>query len=82
MILRRTEDQRFFVLVDLIHEQLHAMRLAFSNLDDFIEVRFRVAPSALNVAFHRKIVRGIDVLIEGNRKLLHAEPFALQRPKE
>ena len=41
--LRGTEHQGLLVLVDLLHEQLHPVGFAFLDLDDPVEVRFRVA---------------------------------------
>ena len=43
VVLRGAEHQRLLVLVDLLHEQLHAVRFAFLDLDDLVEVGFRVA---------------------------------------
>ena len=45
VVLRGAEDQRLFVLVDLLHEELHAVRFAFLDLDDLVEVGLRVALS-------------------------------------
>ena len=40
VILGRAEDQRLFALVDLVHEDLDAVRFAFLDLDDLVEVGF------------------------------------------
>ena len=42
MILGGAEDDGFFVLVDLIHEDLHALGFAFFDLDDAVEIGFLV----------------------------------------
>jgi hypothetical protein len=44
VVLCGAEHQGFFVLVELIHEQLHAVRLAGLDLDDPVEIGFGVAP--------------------------------------
>ena len=58
------EDQRFFLLVDLTHEQVHAIRFALLDLDDSVEIRFLVNLARLDVAFDQPVVRRIDVLIQ------------------
>ena len=73
MDLRSTEDQSLFPLVDLLHEQLYAVRFAFLDLDDPVEVAFGVTPSGLNFAFHDVIIRRVDVFIKRCRNLLDAE---------
>ena len=45
MVLCGAEDQRLFLLVNLLHEHLHAVRFALLDLDDLVEVGFRVALS-------------------------------------
>jgi len=52
MILRRAEHQRLLVLVDLLHEQLHAMRFAFFDLDNPIEVALHIPLPRLNLPFN------------------------------
>ena len=72
-ILRGAKDQRLLVLVDLLHEQLHPVRLAFLDLDDLVEVVFRVELPGLNLAFDQRIVGRIDILVERRGDLLHLE---------
>jgi hypothetical protein len=38
VILGCAEDQRLLILIDLLHENLHAVRLTFFDLDDLVEV--------------------------------------------
>ena len=73
VVLGSAEDQRFFVLVDLLHEELHALRFAFFDLDDLVEVGFGVALSGLDFAFDHLVVGRIDILVECRGNLLHAE---------
>ncbi len=73
MVLCGAEDQSFLALVDLVHEYLHAVRFAFLDLDDLVEVGFRVALSTFNFALHHKIVRRVDVFVEGSGDLLYPE---------
>jgi len=61
VILGRAKDQRFFILVDLVHEYLHAVRFTFLDLDDLVEVGFRVALSGLDFALDQFVVRRVDI---------------------
>jgi len=70
MALGGAEDQRFFALVYLFHEQLDAMRFTGFDFDDPVEVRFRIALSALDFALHHKIIRRVDVIVERGSNLL------------
>jgi hypothetical protein len=38
VLLRGAEHERLLALVDRVHEQLHAVRLALADLDDAVEV--------------------------------------------
>ena len=51
VVLGGAEHQRLLVLVDLLHEQLHAVRFAFLDLDDPVEVGFRVTLPGFDFAF-------------------------------
>src|ERR1035437_852324 len=73
MVLGGTEDQRLLALVDLFHEQLHAVLFACLDLDDLVEVGFRVALSALHFALHYVVIRRVDILVERGGNLLYAE---------
>ena len=73
VVLGGAEDQRLFVLVDLLHENLHAVRFTFLDLDDLVEIGFRVALSGFDLALDQLIVRRIDILVECRRNLLHLE---------
>ena len=64
MVLRGAEDQRLLGLVDLFHEDLHALLLTFPNLDDPIEVVFPVALAFLDLTLDHVIVLGVDVVVE------------------
>jgi len=44
-------------VIDLLHEELHAMCFARLDLNNPVEVLFRVSPSGLNVAVHHEIIR-------------------------
>ena len=68
MVLRRAEDQRLLILVDLFHEQLHAVRLAFLDLDDFVEIRFRVTLPGLDLALHQLVIGRVHVLVDHRRR--------------
>ena len=63
----------FSLLVDLLHEQLHAVRLALLDLDDLVEVGFRVALAGLDLALDQLVVGRVDVLVERRGNLLHLE---------
>ena len=63
----------FSLLVDLLHEQLHPVRLAFLDLDDLVEVVFRVKLPGLDLALDHRIIGRIDILVEGRGDLLHLE---------
>src|SRR5665213_629471 len=69
VVLRGTEHQRLLLLVDLIHENLHAMRLALLDLDDFVEVALDKPVASVDVAFYDHIIRRVDVFIERGRDL-------------
>ena len=73
VILRGAEDQRLLVLVDLLHEDLHAVRFAFLDLDDLVEVGFRVALPGFDLALDQRVVGRIDILVERRGDLLHLE---------
>ena len=73
MILCSTEDERFFALVDLIHEQLHAVRFSCPDLYDLVKVGFRIALPDLDFALHNLVIRRIDILVECCGNLLYAE---------
>ena len=73
MVLRGAEDQRFFPLVDLVHEQLHAVRFALLDLDDLVEVGFRIALPGFDFALHNLVIRRVDILVERCGNLLYAE---------
>ena len=73
VVLRGAEDQRLLVLVDLLHEQLHAVRFAFLDLDDLVEVGFRVALAGLDLALDQLVVGRVDILVERRGNLLHLE---------
>ena len=73
VILRGAEDQRFLFLVDLVHEQLYAVRFALFDLDNFVEVGFGIAFPRFNFALYNLVVRRVDVLVERCGNLLYAE---------
>src|SRR5664279_4432567 len=73
MVLGGAEDQSFFPLVDLVHEELDAVGFALLDLDDLVEVVFGVALAAFDLALDDLIVRRVDVFIEGGGNLLYAE---------
>src|SRR5262249_27742585 len=60
-------------LIYLVHEQLDPMCFPLFDLYDLVEVRFRVAFSGLNVAFHDMVIRRVLILVERGRYLLHTE---------
>ena len=63
----------FSLLVDLLHEQLDAVRLALLDLDDLVEVGFRVALAGFDLALDQLVVGRVDVLVERGGDLLHLE---------
>ncbi len=73
MILRGAKHQRLFLLVDLVHKQVHAVRFALFDLDDLVEVGFRVSFPDFNVALHDLVIRRIDILVKRRRNLPDAE---------
>ena len=73
VILRGAEDQRLLALVDLLHEDLHAVRFALLDLDDLVEVGLRVALARLDLALDHCVVGRVDVLVERRGDLLHLE---------
>ncbi len=73
VVLGGAEDQRFFVLVDLLHEQLHAVGFTFLDLDDLVEVGFHIALAALHFALQHIVIRCVNVLVERGGNLLYAE---------
>ena len=73
MVLRGAEDQRFFALVDLVHEQLHAVSFPLFDLYDLVEVGFRVALPRFNFALHDLVIRRVHILIQGRGDLLYPE---------
>ena len=73
MGLRRAEDDRFFALVDHLHEGADAVGLALADLDDAVEILFLVAASFLDLALNNVVVRGVGVVVEGRGELLDAE---------
>ena len=73
VVLRGAEDQRLLALVDLLHEQLDPVRFAFLDLDDLVEVRFRVPPAGLDLPLDQLVVGGVDILVERRRDLLDPE---------
>ena len=77
MILRGTEHKRLLVLVDHVHKQLHAVRFSLLDLDDLVEVAFRVSLPGFNFALNELVVGRIDVLVERGRNL-----FDLKRREE
>ena len=73
MVLCGAEYQRLLLLVNLGHEDFHALPFPGHDLDNLVEVRFRIALPHLDLPFHQHVVRGIHVLIEGRGYLLHPE---------
>ena len=71
--LRRAENQRLLARVDGIHEDLHAVGLARTNLDEPIEVLLLVTAAGLDVALHDLVVGRVDVLVERGGDLPHLE---------
>ena len=63
----------FSLLVDLLHEDLHAVGFTLLDLDDLVEVGFRVALLGFDLAFDELVVRRIDILVERRGNLLHLE---------
>src|SRR5664280_1462680 len=55
------------------HKQLYAVRFALLDLDDLVEVGFRVAFSGFDLALHHLVIRRIDIVIERGGNLLYAE---------
>jgi hypothetical protein len=58
MILRGTEDKRFFLLIDLIHEQLDPVGLAFFDLNDLVEVGFFEVIADFDFALNQLVIGG------------------------
>ena len=50
VVLSGAEDQRLLALVDLLHEDLHPLLLALLDLDDLVEVGFRVDACPLSIS--------------------------------
>jgi hypothetical protein len=73
MVLCCTENQRFFALVDLLHEQLHPVRFAFLDLYDLVEIGFRITLSGFNFALHYSVIRRIDILVQRRGNLFYAK---------
>lgn len=48
------------MLVDLLHEQLHPVRLTLLDLDDLVEVGFCVAPPGLDLTLDYLVVGRVD----------------------
>ncbi len=67
------EDEGFFVLVDLAHEEFDAVGFAFFDFDDLVEVFFDVAFFRFDFAFEELVVGGVDVFVEGGGDLFDAE---------
>ena len=67
------EHQRFFVLVDLLHEDLHTLFFALANLDDLVEVFFLVALASFNLPFHHVVIGRVNILVKRRLNLLHFE---------
>src|SRR5580704_16304390 len=55
VVLGGAEDERLLALNDLLHEEFHAVRLALPDLDDPVEVGFRVAHAGFNFAFDQLV---------------------------
>ena len=73
MRLRGAEDQGLVVGLDLLHEQLHPVRLALPDLDDLVEVLFLVAPAGLDLTLDHAVIGRVDILVERGRDLLDPE---------
>src|ERR1051326_7663519 len=73
MILRGTEHQSLFALVYLLHKQFHPIRLALLDLDDLIEVRFRITLAGLDLALYHLVVRGINIIVQRGLNLPYLE---------
>ena len=70
MRLRRAENERLFVLIDLVHEELHAIPLALRDDDDAIEITLDVSLARHDFPFDDRVVRRIGVVIDRRRDLL------------
>lgn len=73
MILRGTEDKRLFFLVDLFHEQLHAMSFAFFDLDDLVEVVFLEVIADFDLTLNQLVIGGVGVFVQRRCDLLYTE---------
>ena len=54
-------------------KMLHALLLALLDLDDLVEVAFRVALAGFDLALDQLVVRRVDIFVERRRDLLHLE---------
>src|SRR3989338_1213884 len=64
MVLRGAKDNRFFILVYLIHHHANSFCLPLFDDDNFIEIRFLVYFALLNFALNNLVVGRINVIIE------------------
>ena len=73
MVLVGAEHQCLFLLVDLLHEDLHPLQFPFADLDDIVEVRLLINSPALNLALHRGVIGPEAILVKRGGNLLHPE---------
>ena len=71
--LRRAEDECLLVLVDLVHEELHAILFALGDDDNSIELALDVSLARHDFRFDDRVIRRVRVVINRCGDLPHLE---------
>src|SRR4051812_8191514 len=71
--LGSAKNKCLFILVDLLHEQLHSVCFALLDFDDLVKVSFGITFAGFNLTFDQLVVGSIDIFVEGLRDLLYLE---------
>src|SRR6056297_1507324 len=74
MFLIRTENEGLLFLVYFIKDNVYPLFFTFFYLNNSVKVLFTIHPALFNLALDYRIIRGIEVFIDGS---LH--PFYLER---
>ena len=67
------ENERFLVLVDLAHEDVHAVLLALHDLDAGVEIGFGEGVAGFHGAFHHDVIGDVGVLVHCRCDLTYLE---------
>ena len=61
VVLVGTENQRFFILIDVVEDEPDAVKLAFHDFDVPVEVALRVGATLFDISFEHTVIGCVNV---------------------